>query len=388
MNYHTFNELRDAAHAAMRNESSLVHPSHWQARDVSKKPEMATHEVVNFFGQCYIPQDHATLVQETQPSMPWAFDHFAERMCGMPVNPGSTWKSWPYALSASSFRQQGKFNHNYMERFWPRKAGLFQFETETAEQYEGMIAGLGGAEDSQGIYHRYGDWEDVIDLFCKDMLTRQAYVPVFFPEDTGSHHGGRVPCTLGYHFMIRNGKMNVSYFMRSCDLKRHFNDDCYLTARLVYWLLDRLTQKAPDRFGHISPGTFAVFISSLHIFRNDWYALYGDTPHAGTDQTLGRVAGADFTAIEQRVLDHAQYPYSHGGQQVSRSVADVGSSPTGRLSHDTSLPHVRERPFPKHVKFIGGGGPSVNPSGGTGGGTTRVTSHARVRDDGGEPTDD
>src|SRR5262245_50075700 len=56
---------------------------------------------------------------DIQPSLPWADDHFAERVGGEPLNPGVQWAKWPYALRADKFRDQGRFNHTYMERLWP-----------------------------------------------------------------------------------------------------------------------------------------------------------------------------------------------------------------------------------------------------------------------------
>ena len=115
----------------------------------------------------------------------------------------------------------------------------------------------------RGLRYRLGDLNDVIDLLKKDVGTRQAYLPVWFPEDTGVVHGERVPCTLGYHFIVRNGLMHVNYYIRSCDFIRHFRDDIYMTCRLVFHIID---QMGP---GTIAPGTFHMHITSLHCFFND-----------------------------------------------------------------------------------------------------------------------
>lgn len=275
--FDSFTQIINYAHGVMRTESELVHPATWQSLDVSGKPDMATHEIQNFHAECGMQYATVhTLQTDCNPSTPWAEDHFQERVCGEPLNPGNTWRAWPYALKADGFRDdKGQFNHNYMERYWPQYAGQ-TFDGAVHEEFT-------RSPDWQpaphmGIRHHYGDLQDVVNLFTTDPLTRQAFVPIFFPEDTGAHHGGRVPCTLGYHFMIRRDQLHIVYFMRSCDLRRHFNDDLYLTARLNLWLIEQLKAAAPSVFQALKPGTFSVFISSLHIFRNDWYHLFGNEP--------------------------------------------------------------------------------------------------------------
>src|SRR3546814_17811567 len=83
--------------------------------------------------------------------------------------------------------------------------------------------------------------------------TRQAYLPVWFPEDTGSASGQRVPCTLGYQFLIREtpaGKvLHIIYNMRSCDFMRHLADDIYMTIRLAQWMPDQLQRSEARRVG-------------------------------------------------------------------------------------------------------------------------------------------
>lgn len=311
-----FTELRAYAHVLMRCESELVRPKNWQSVDVSAKPEMATHEVYGFYGMCMMGTEHLPSLQaDCEPNLPWAENHFLERVCGEPLNPGNTWKEWPYSLKADTFRDdKGQFNHNYMERYWPAYAG---------HTPDGSFEDFRKSPDYApaphfGIRHRYGDLHDVVDLFVRDPLTRQAFVPIFFPEDTGVHHQGRVPCTLGYHFILRRNQMHVTYFMRSCDLRRHFNDDCYLTARLVIWLLEQLRTQAPGLFDEVRLGTFTMYATSLHIFRNDWRPLFGDAPIPGA------VAGQGFVHQSSRFTSHARANItgaSFGGQQISRFPA-------------------------------------------------------------------
>lgn len=272
--WYFYQAIEDAG-KKLKTEGVKVHPARWQATDVSSKPEMATYELLNYSFQC--PVNTENLVQLGKlinPNLPWADDHFEERVCGQPINPGIQWEKWPYAHSAAKFlaADGGKFNHNYMERYWPRWAGLVHTPTRVAADYEEALDQQKFHEQNHGIYHRYGDLNDILNLLEKDPLTRQAYMPVFFPEDTGGHHGGRMPCSLGYHFIRRNNLLHIVYYLRSCDYVRHFKDDIYLTVRLQLWVLDALRVRSSE-WRDVKPGTFTMHITSLHCFVNDYSKL-------------------------------------------------------------------------------------------------------------------
>jgi len=240
-----------AAEWHMVVEGSDVKPRFWQATDVSSRPEAQMRELTFYDFSAPIPPNQFASETQTKPNMPWAEDHFQERVAGQPVNPGKTWTAWPWSNSADKHRIDGKFNHNYMERYWPKYAN-------------------DASSPLHGIRYDYGDLNDVIELIADDPLTRQAYLPVFFPEDTGGVHGGRMPCSIGYHFMIRDNKLNVVYQLRSCDLFRHFRDDIYLTVRLAQWIKEGLFL---DHKLAVGLGNIYMVISSLHLFINDYHAL-------------------------------------------------------------------------------------------------------------------
>lgn len=256
------------------HHTERVHTERWQGIDISNRPEAEMYEILfQGFEIPMVTEDleyHRLMIQ---PNLPWADDHFEERVCGEPLNPGVEWKNWPYALRADSFRDEGQFNHNYMERYWPKFAGITPDGklTERVALYT----------PRRGIRHEYGDLQNVVNLLCKEPLTRQAYMPVWFPEDTGDIHNGRKPCSLGYHFIVRQEKLHVVYDIRSCDFIRHFRDDVYLTIRLALWVLDQCKKDDLTRppeyqvWKDIDPGLFIMHITSLHMFRNDYIKMFG-----------------------------------------------------------------------------------------------------------------
>lgn len=253
--YSSFTDARKGIERWLVYNGREVKQTHWQSVDVSKRPEMVAIEVMNLSLTVELPNgDLEHYREDIKPNLPWADDHFRERLNG-PTNPGKEWKNWPWATSAHNFLDtNGQFTHTYQERYWPRYP----------EKQSGVVR--------MGIRYEYGDLADVINHLRDDPLSRQAYFPIWFPEDTGVRHQGRVPCSLGYHFLMRNNRLNIVYYLRSCDLIRHWADDMYLTVRLLLVVLDAL--RSQDKWwDHVVPGEFTCHTTSLHIFKNDYIKL-------------------------------------------------------------------------------------------------------------------
>jgi thymidylate synthase len=193
-----------------------------------------------------------------RPNLPWAEAHFQERISGEPLNPGKEFENWPWF--SPSWKAQdnpdAKFSHTYMERFWPKQAG------------DPILKEAGAAH--KGIRFKYGDLEDLVQILARDPGTRQAYLPIWFPEDlAASMEDQRVPCTLGYHFLLRKNRLNCFYPIRSCDSVRYFRDDMYMAGRLVQWLLANLHVVNKSDWEYVEPGKLTMVIPSLHIFEGD-----------------------------------------------------------------------------------------------------------------------
>lgn len=215
-----------------------------------------TIEVQDVSFQSFIPEDIVELQTTVRPNLPWAEEHFMERVSGLPLNPPPSSARWPFTQRghAEHVNFAGRFSHTYPERLWPCR---IPYEMYTSEMY--------------GIRSRYGDLADVVTLLTKRRHTRQAFIPIWFPEDTGAVDGQRVPCTLGYHIMIRGHALKIVYYIRSCDLLRHFIDDVYMAMRLAQWIAERINvfeanQPSPQL---VVAERLVMHISSLHIFDVD-----------------------------------------------------------------------------------------------------------------------
>lgn len=270
MRYYNFTDaIVDAQHTLL-TEGEVVDTGRWQGYPTQGKPDLMTKEILNLQLEVPVyrlPSDDRSnldlLAMEIRPNLPWADLHFNERIGGIARNPDPSYVHWPWWQGQESSKQAegGKFTHTYSERFWPRYAG-------TIPEQESPDAGEWTLDAHRGIRYEYGDLLDVMRLLLKEPHTRQAYLPIFFPEDTGAIHGGRIPCTLGYHFMQRNDRLHLWYHIRSCDVVRHFRDDLYLACRLMLWALNTLSRQSGD-WATTLPGNLYFTAYSFHIHMGD-----------------------------------------------------------------------------------------------------------------------
>lgn len=222
----------------------LSYTKRWQAIDI-KNPII---EKCNVFFDMEICEDKSILAKETKADLPWAENHFIERISGA-TNPGEQYRHWPYyrnELDDNRFRSDGKFSHTYQERFWPIK--------------------------KDGIRYQMGDWDDVVSRLTYDLTTRQCFLSIWHPEDQ-SNNNVRLPCTIGYWFKVIDDRLDCTYLIRSCDARRHFRNDIYMTQRLVFEMIERLGKNGIL----LDPGILHVWIGSLHCFDSDLYFLTKNT---------------------------------------------------------------------------------------------------------------
>lgn len=252
----------------LADHGSIVKTEKWQG--VEAPDDM--WELLNHSFQFIIPSSIDELVKEVRPNLPWADEHFEERVSGFPYNPPPSHENWPFAQKNNEqFGGKSRFSHTYPERIWPKYAGGFPYSSiedlgkkKKGSKQEGET--LIQKYPLSGIRFNYGDFSDVMNLLQREPFTRQAFLPIWFPEDTGTVHNERVPCTIGYHFIRRGDFLHIVYYIRSCDFVRHFRDDVYMACRKVFWLLENLKMRDIDKWEKVKPGYFAMHITSLHCF--------------------------------------------------------------------------------------------------------------------------
>ena len=255
----TFADMVGQMYQDFLSAARPVDVGQWQGLDIKGDASKVTWEIREAVLQLGMPKSIEGAQHEFSPNLPWAEDHFQERVSGKPLNPPPSNAWWPFAQNghAEHVDASGKFSHTYPERFWPKHAGDW-------EASRGQLSAHHEDCEIKGIRFKYGDLHDVVWRLIKNPMTRQAYLPVWFPEDTGAPDGERVPCTIGYHFMIREGRLHVSYTIRACDFMRHFKDDVYMAVRLAQWVRDQLPHE-----GTLTMGELTMHIGSFHIFDGD-----------------------------------------------------------------------------------------------------------------------
>jgi thymidylate synthase len=286
----TYGSRRSPSFAAVKRyfggellEAPVVRVPEWQSLDVSDKPMGETIELQNAVFTCNIPETQPDAVIDVEPNIPWAEEHFLERVSGIPYNPPPSAANWPFAQKGhEEHTKDRKFSHTYPERMWPKAAGKYgptfgirEEDVVDRNMVEKSFVKVGDRwfPPHEGIRFKLGDLGDVVKQLAGSPQTRQAYLPIWFPEDTGAVHGERVPCSLGYHFLVREGRVHVTYFIRSCDFLRHFPDDVYMAMRLAQWVRDEVDilyeREHGEGCGSYGMGTLTMHMVSLHVFGGD-----------------------------------------------------------------------------------------------------------------------
>lgn len=241
------NDLESALYKVRRyvlSQGKEVETGTWQ----DQKSPFKFLEVMNISVIAPMAKGEDSASKQCKATQPWALAHFKERVSGIPSNPPPSHTEWAKTTGEHfSAIDPGKFSHSYPERMWPK-----------------------GKIPPMGIRYAPGDLQDAANLLAKDPSTRQCYVPMVYPEDiTAANMGERVPCSLGWHFMVRNKKLSCFYPMRSCDVVRHMHNDWYFANMLTLWMH---SAAGLGDLG-IKLGNLHFVATSLHCFTNDRYAL-------------------------------------------------------------------------------------------------------------------
>ena len=197
------------------------HTKTMQDKNIEGDVNFDTLELPNYIYTVTHPQ-----LEDLQPTQPWADLDWKERLSGISgcaVNPGIAWEERSEIWE--EFLHNGKFGYTYSERF---------------------------------AWHRQVD--NVITRLKDDPGSRQLYVAMWTQSDSKYLGSIRVPCSLGWHFMYRGGKLNVTYFMRSCDFATHFQNDIFMAMKLQHHIAYSVGME---------PGHYCHFMGSLHVYKRD-----------------------------------------------------------------------------------------------------------------------
>lgn len=226
------NEIaRDLAELGVR-----VHPETMQDKQIADDEDYDTRELTNYIYTVLNPD--YTEVQGIHEE--WVKQEWIDRVTGG-LNPGRAWKLRP------------EIWEEFLEIDGRPKADRF-YSKEKQQAHVGRFA--------YSYSKRMGGdhIEKVIEELGKHPNSRQLYLPVWGGIDETRRGQRRVPCSLGYWIVQRQGKLHLTYMMRSCDLMTHYANDVALASMLLHHVAE-----ATD----YDVGTFVHFIGSLHVYQKD-----------------------------------------------------------------------------------------------------------------------
>ena len=122
------NEAIEIWTAGVFGSGETVPVEKWHGVPTEGKPDLQSIELLDCHFTAPMP-DSIPLAQDIiKPNLPWAEDHFQERIGGYPINPGEQYRNWPWYNEGNEwdlmFRDEvGQFSHTYMERLWSKPCG-------------------------------------------------------------------------------------------------------------------------------------------------------------------------------------------------------------------------------------------------------------------------
>lgn len=224
-----------------------VHPQTMQDKKVADDPDYETKELRGYAfkivdWQWNIDQEHTVVDYfykdaAAEHVKAYIAQEFVDRVSGTPSNPGNAYKFRQEVWN--EFVHSGKFAYTYSERQYLQVKRILTELNEHPDTRQAIITIHSNINTDKTVSGNVTDWSN--DAFAMG-------------------GAGRVPCSLLYQVMRREGKVDLHYVMRSCDLLTHFPVDIMLALRLQHHFAWRL---------HNPMGTFTYFTGSLHAYHKD-----------------------------------------------------------------------------------------------------------------------
>lgn len=231
--YQSCREMYSEVKRDLHEMGTIVHPQTMQDKDVANDAGFKTLELSPCDFTILDGRDRDDWLHALGKNLEWCVRDFNERTCALddkePVNPGEAYKMRP---EWQEFIHDGRFAYTYSERF-------------------GWLLGHGRTAIGQ-----------VLNELKTNPDTRQAVLPIFSTHPDLIRIGGRarVPCSLHYQFLRREGELRMIYAMRSTDFITHFPYDIWMALEMQSLFAKKLG---------LPPGRFTFFTGSLHIYAKD-----------------------------------------------------------------------------------------------------------------------
>ena len=206
----------------------VVHPHSMQNKIVKDDDEYSTKEITNYTYSLTNLFKKDYLFFADPRAKAWADAEFQERIYPSYVNPGKAWELrreiWEEFLN-----EKGQFDYSYNNRMWVSINAVIKELRRNSDSRQAIIS----------------VWDARID-----------------PLELGGRR--RIPCSMYYQLMVRDGRVNIIYNQRSADVITHFGNDVYLAWQLMEYIAKEIDMRAGFLFHNIG---------SLHAYKKDWVIL-------------------------------------------------------------------------------------------------------------------
>ncbi len=221
-----------------------VHPASMQNKDVRNDDSYDTLETQNY-SFCILDMSDK---DSKAPSVAWCKAEFAERIDPNFINPGTAWKLRPEVWT-EFMRPLKELGHDESykgdKRFWDRISADMDDDEKVFEY----------------TYNERMQWQipGIITELTENPDSRQAIILVHNREvDAARMRKFRIPCSISYQFLIRHGKLDIIYYLRSSDYATHLAHDL--------WLADELRKHIAEKVG-VPSGRLFCNLGSLHVYK-------------------------------------------------------------------------------------------------------------------------
>jgi len=207
----------------------------YQDKIVNENDDFMTKELQSYGFQIIAPDPEEAITVSKfilgDKIEPWIRAEFEERVGGLPLNPGKSWELrkniWEQFLESS-----GKFSYTYSQLMFSQIKPIINELREHPHTRQAII------ELHNNIY----------DL----------------PKLGGKR---RIPCSMHYQFMIRNGGMDCIYVMRSSSFYEHTTNDVTLAIMLQNYIREQVDPA-------LKQGVFTFHCGSLHAFKKQLIGIF------------------------------------------------------------------------------------------------------------------
>jgi len=231
-----------------------VHPQTMQDKDIRNDPDYLTKEMQGYAFKLVNWKWDAEMAKRVMEYffkekggdvLTYVLAELRDRVSGTATNPGLAYVNRKNIWD--EFLHDGKFAYTYSERLAPQ---IFDILDELRHN----------PESRQGILNIHSN-------ICPEAAGQITFVPGRSVNQVDSSAdlankggGGRIPCSMYYQIMVRKGRVDLIYTMRSCDFLTHFAVDICLAALMQDWFADQLG---------LEMGMLTYFAGSFHAYQKD-----------------------------------------------------------------------------------------------------------------------